>query len=56
MQLKMTILVILSVDLRIAEMMILEDGLLLRRPDFSIIDLDHSNQNMFFKYSEKNAT
>ena len=52
----MTTLVILSVDLHIAETMILEDGLLHKRQDSSTIDLLHSSQSMFSKYWERNVT
>jgi len=53
---KMTTLVILSVDLRIAEMMISEDGLQLKRRDSSTIDLLHLSQSMYSKYWERNVT
>ena len=56
MQLKTIILVILFVDLRIAETMIWEDGSLLKRQDSFIIDLLLSNQSMSCKFWERNVT
>ena len=56
MQLKTIILVILFVDLRIAEMMIWEDGLPHKRLGSFIIDLLLSNQSMSCKFWERNVT